>query len=72
MNHANIEWMCIDGYYCADGDGIVVVVDDEHGAFQVLDQGDPIAEFDNLQDALAAAQMQLATEYPAIYRDVTK
>lgn len=70
MTNANIEWMCIDGQYCADGDGLVVAA---HNGLQyvVTDQGDPIAAFDNLRDALACAAKQLADNYPAIYKEVT-
>lgn len=66
---AGIEWQCMDGEYCADGDGMVVVC---HNGFQyvVTDQGDPIASFDVLEDALILAAKQLADYYPEIYESV--
>jgi hypothetical protein len=62
-----IVWQPINGFYCADGDGIVVVAFDGHGNYMVTDQGDPISTHATLREALLAAQRQLATEYPAIY-----
>lgn len=53
--------------YCADGDGFVTVESDEHGWWYINDQGEPVAEFDNLRAALMAAQSYLAATYHAIY-----
>lgn len=65
-----VVWQNIDGHYCADGDGLIVVIDDEHGNFDVLDQGDIVSRHDNLRDAMFAAQALLAKDYPSIYADL--
>jgi hypothetical protein len=61
-----IVWDNMDDQYCADGDGMVVAAHDGD-AWVVTDQGDPVAAFDNLRDALMCAQRQLAANYPEIY-----
>lgn len=66
---AGIDWPCMDGHYCADGDGLVVVAHDGL-QYVVTDQGDPVAAFDALIDALACAAKQLADHYPEIYEEV--
>jgi hypothetical protein len=63
-----IVWQNMDGHYCADGDGMVVAAHDGL-QYVVTDQGDPIASFDNLRDALMRAQRQLATNYPEVYEN---
>ena len=60
-------WQAVDGIYCADGDGLVTVESDEYGYWYVNDQGEPVAEFDNLRAALMCAQSTLAANYPAVY-----
>jgi hypothetical protein len=67
---SGINWTCMDGHYCADGDGMVVAAHDGL-QYVVTDQGDPIAAFDVLADALACAAKQLADNYPEIYEEVT-
>lgn len=62
-----VVWQPINGFYCADGDGLVVVAFDGHGNYLVSDQGDPISSHTTLRDALMAAQAQLMAEYPAVY-----
>lgn len=62
-----IVWQDMDGQYCADGDGLVTIEGDEHGWFYVADQGEPVAEYDNLRDALMLAMRQLAANYPEVY-----
>ena len=66
---AGIDWPCMDGHYCADGDGMVVVAHDGL-QYVVTDQGDPVAAFDALTDALTCAAKQLADNYPEIYEEV--
>jgi len=60
-------WQATGNYYCADGDGLVVVEFDGHGNFYVADQGDLVGEFDSLRAALMCAQSTLAANYPAVY-----
>ena len=71
--------------YCADGDGIVVVVvlkgkfgpfgifvadeNETRYSVEVFDQGDEVAAFRNLDDAFALAEKILQEDYPAIYAD---
>lgn len=71
--------------YCADGDGIVVIVvlKGKFGSFgifvadenetrysvEVFDQGDEVAAFRNLDDAFALAEKILQEDYPAVYAD---
>lgn len=62
-----LVWQAVDGIYCADGDGLVTVDFDEHGHWYVSDQGEPVAEFDNMRDAFMAAQSYLAATYHDIY-----
>lgn len=65
-----LMWQATGNYYCADGDGLVVVEFDGHGNFCVADQGDLVGEFDNMRAALMAAQATLATNYPAVYESI--
>lgn len=60
-------WQANGNYYCADGDGLVVVEFDGHGNFYVADQGDLVGKFDSLRAALMCAQSTLAANYPAVY-----
>jgi hypothetical protein len=55
--------------YCADGDGMVQVVEHASGQyrFELLDQLEHCAYFDNLADALADATKYLAAQYRDIY-----
>lgn len=59
-----LVWQLMGDFYCADGDGIVTV---DANTFEVSDQGEPIAKFDNLREALFAAQSYLAATYHDIY-----
>lgn len=61
-----VVWQNMDGHYCADGDGLVTVVE-ANGFFFVNDQGDTVVIKRNLRDALFAAQAILAADYPAVY-----
>ena len=63
-----VVWQCMDKYWCADGDGMVVAAHDG-GAWVVTDQGDPVGAFDTLRAALMCAQQQLAANYPEIYEN---
>lgn len=62
-----LMWSATGNYYCADGDGLVVVEFDGHGNYYVADQGDLVGKFDNLRAALMCAQSTLAANYPAVY-----
>lgn len=62
-----LVWQRMGDFYCADGDGFVTVDFDEFGHWYVSDQGEPVAEFDNMRDAFMAAQSVLAANYHAIY-----
>ena len=56
--------------YCADGDGIVVVVHyTKSGKIELRDQGELCATFDNLTYALEQAQNYLAATYHEIWED---
>lgn len=61
-----VVWQNFNGFYCADGDGMVVAAHDGD-AWVVTNQGDPIGAFDTLREALFAAQAILAADYPAVY-----
>jgi hypothetical protein len=61
-----IVWDNMDGQYCADGDGMVVVAHDGFN-WVVTDQGDPVFASDSLRASLVCAMQQLATNYPEIY-----
>lgn len=61
-----LVWQVVDGIYCADGDGLVSVVEAD-GFFFVNDQGDTVVIKRNLREALFAAQSTLAANYPAVY-----
>jgi hypothetical protein len=69
-NGHSLTWDRIGDFYCADGDGFVAVEVTDGKYILTADQGDFIAEFDNLNDAMTAAQSYLAAEYPAIYADL--
>lgn len=66
-----LVWLAVDGIYCADGDGIVTVVEAD-GFFFVNDQGEPVSKHDSLRAALMSAQATLATNYPAVYESCVK
>lgn len=59
-----LVWQLMGDFYCADGDGIVTV---DANTFELSDQGDVVAKFDNLRGALFAAQKYLAATYHDIY-----
>lgn len=55
--------------YCADGDGFVVVLENERGEFFLVDQGDDVANLGNdRQEALERAQNYLAATYNEIFK----
>lgn len=64
-----VVWQCVDGIYCADGDGLVTIESDEHGWFYVCDQGEPVSEHDNVRSALMSAQSHLRENYPEVYAE---
>lgn len=61
-----VVWQNFNGFYCADGDGMVTVqpVGDH---FILAEQGDAVSVHHTLREALFAAQAILAADYPAIY-----
>jgi hypothetical protein len=63
-----VLWEAFNGFYCADGDGMVTVqpVGDH---FIVAEQGDTVSVHHTLRDALIAAQAILATDYTAVYEN---
>jgi hypothetical protein len=63
-----IVWDFFNGFYCADGDGMVTVqpVGDH---FIVAEQGDAVSVHHTLREALFAAQAILAADYPEIYAE---
>jgi hypothetical protein len=63
-----VVWQNMDGHYCADGDGMVVVAHDGFN-WVVTDQGDPVFASDSLRASLVCAMQQLATNYPEIYEN---
>lgn len=61
-----IVWDNFNGFYCADGDGMVTVQPvGEH--FVLAEQGDIISVHHTLREALFAAQAILAADYSEIY-----
>ena len=65
-NIMGVVWQNFNGFYCADGDGIVTVQPvGEH--FVVAAQGDVVSVHHTLREALFAAQAILAADYSAIY-----
>lgn len=61
-----LVWQAVDGVYCADGDGLVTVVEAD-GFYFVNDQGDTVEIKRDLRAALMSAQATLADNYPAVY-----
>ena len=61
-----IVWQNFNGFYCADGDGMVTVqpVGDH---FILAEQGDTVSVHHTLREALFAAQTLLAADYAAVY-----
>ncbi len=61
-----VVWQNFNGFYCADGDGMVTVQPvGEH--FVVAEQCDVVSVHHTLREALFAAQAILAADYPAVY-----
>ena len=61
-----VVWQNFNGFYCADGDGMVTVQPvGEH--FVLAEQGDVVSVHHTLREALFAAQAILAADYPAVY-----
>ena len=63
-----VVWQFFNGFYCADGDGMVTVqpVGDH---FVVAEQGDAVSVHHTLREALFAAQAILAADYTEIYEN---
>jgi hypothetical protein len=62
-----VVWQNFNGFYCADGDGMVTVQPvGEH--FVVAEQGDVVSVHHTLREALFAAQAILAADYSEIYK----
>ena len=63
-----VVWQFFNGFYCADGDGMVTVqpVGDH---FIVAEQGDAVSVHHTLREALFAAQAILAADYTEIYEN---
>lgn len=81
IQSSKITWKCFpadpetdgaDGLvneYCADGDGIVVVLESVNGHFYLVDQLEDIADLGtNKIEALENAQNYLAATYNEIYQ----
>lgn len=73
-----LEWLAVDGSldrqgfiraYCADGDGFVSVEQYADDYFTVLEQGEPIATFTTIGDAIARAEQYIAENYPHMFED---
>jgi hypothetical protein len=63
-----VVWQFFNGFYCADGDGMVTVQPvGEH--FIVAEQGDAVSVHHTLRDAIMSAQQLLATEYTEVYEN---
>ena len=78
INSKNISWFYFDcvyknkkaTQYCADGDGIVIVlVYSKSGKIELRDQGELCATFTNLENALDQADKYLAATYHEIWED---
>ena len=63
-----IVWQFFNRFYCADGDGMVTVQPiGDH--FVLAEQGDAVAVYHTLREALFAAQAILAADYPEVYEN---
>jgi hypothetical protein len=61
-----VVWQFFNGFYCADGDGMVTVQPvGKH--FIVAEQGAVMSLHDTLREAVMAAQSILATDYTEVY-----
>lgn len=79
INSQSITWFIMQGgegedfkkAYCADGDGILQVVEQLDGSLVILDQLDPVKTFEafKLYEALHAAEQYLAATYHEIYQE---
>lgn len=67
-----LQWLAVDGSigagfiraWCADGDGFVAVFQYEQNSYAVEEQGDHIATFSTLNDAIAHAEQFIVENYP--------
>lgn len=57
------SWQCSAVQYCADGDGMVEVKLMRDGVYLLDEQGDKVAEFTTLAEALEAGQELLKRGY---------
>jgi hypothetical protein len=70
-DHNKVQWESMDGiYYCADGDGFVVV-EASNGQYAVSDQGELVMTTTNEGLAFDAANNILEEHYPAVYEEFT-
>lgn len=76
INTDRLEWLAVDGdinnegfvrAYCADGDGIVTVEQYADDYFSIIDQGEPVATFTAIDDAIARAESYIADNYPNLF-----
>lgn len=79
INSSKLEWEVFQDFdgnpvYCADGEGFVSIVELEKNCFSLDDQGSHVAEINGktLLEALEIAQNYLATNYNAIFEEMTK
>jgi hypothetical protein len=63
------SWQDFTELYCADGDGMLTVQHMRDGSFIVDEQGEVLSHFDNLVDALEAAQAHLLVAYPCVFEE---
>lgn len=65
-----LVWQFFNGFYCADGDGLVTVQPlGDH--FILAEQGDNVSVHHTLREALFAAQALLISDYAAAYADIS-
>ena len=83
INSTKITWFIMQGdssddykhSYCADGDGILQLIERLDGSFALVDQLDVVKVWDDVDGfeefliVLEAAQQYLAATYPVIFED---
>lgn len=64
------DWEDNAGWYCADGDGLIVVEAKRCGCFVLKQETEFLASFKTLAEALEGGQMMLANDYNEIFQSV--
>jgi hypothetical protein len=74
--NTQLEWTTVDGdinrqgfirAYCADGDGFVSVEKYANDCFTVLEQGEAVATFTTMKDAIEYAEKYIQENYPHMF-----